>query len=262
MRPKRSLGQNFLRDETVVERIVDALELGAGDSVIEIGPGRGALTRKLLERNVSVAAIEFDRDMRAYLKEHFGDSIRLVEKDVLEVDFDGLITARAKLVGNLPYNISTPILQRLIDHRQLFSTLVLMFQREVVDRITAVAGTRERGYLTVLVEAAFHVERLFDVPAAAFVPMPKVWSAVTRLTPKPFAIDDYSLFRRIISVAFSQKRKTILNNLKSHFDNAASLLEKAEIDPNSRAETLRIDEWLRLTRTIAEQSRSIDTARF
>jgi 16S rRNA (adenine1518-N6/adenine1519-N6)-dimethyltransferase len=254
MRAKRSLGQNFLQDEAIVERIVDALELRAGESVIEIGPGRGALTRKLLERNVSVTAIEFDRDMIAYLKRQFGNSLQLVEKDVLEVDFDGLITGKAKLVGNLPYNISTPILQRLIDQRSLFSTLVLMFQREVVERITAVPGTRERGYLTVLVEAAFHVERLFDVPAAAFAPMPKVWSAVTRLTPKHSAIEDYPLFRSIISVAFSQKRKTILNTLKPHFDNAASLLERAEIDPNCRAETLHLDEGLRLARTIAEQS--------
>ena len=255
MRAKRSLGQNFLQDKAIIERIVDALELRAGEGVIEIGPGRGALTGELIERKARVLAIEFDRDMIGYLQGHFGDSIQLVERDILEVDFQGLTPEKVKLVGNLPYNISTPILQRLIEHRELFSTLVLMFQREVVDRITAVPGTRERGYLTVLVEAAFHVERLFDVPPAAFRPQPKVWSAVARLTPKPAAFENYPLLRNVLSVAFSQKRKTLLNNLRSHFNDAASLLERARIDPKSRAETLELDEWFRLTRTIEETPR-------
>jgi 16S rRNA (adenine1518-N6/adenine1519-N6)-dimethyltransferase len=261
MRAKKSLGQNFLRDESVVERIIDALDLQKKETVIEIGPGRGALTETLLARAGKVIAIEFDRDMVAVLKDRF-DTLQIVEGDVLGVDFRDLAGAEPlKVVGNLPYNISTPILQRLMDSRELFSVLVLMFQREVVDRITAAAGNSDRGYLTVLTEAAFEVERLFDVPPTAFQPTPKVWSSVVRLRPKTSVSVDET-FRRLVSVAFAQKRKTILNNLKSELNDAAALLRDGEIDPRRRAESLTLAEWFRLFEVVsASKSRAPDDAR-
>lgn len=272
MRAKKSLGQNFLRDDTVIRRIVDALQHKDTDTVIEIGPGRGALTEKLLDTGAKVIAIEIDREFVPALRVqfHFQPNFSVIEADVLDVDFAKVGTdcvsgrevlieetslptesepptdaggSDLKLVGNLPYNISTPILQRLIEQRHLFSRLVLMFQREVVERITAPPGGKERGFLSVLVENAFATEHLFDVPPQAFLPMPKVWSAVVLLTPKPAGIGDEPGFRRLVSLSFAQKRKTILNNLKPVLENASVHLAGSGIDGNRRAETLTLEEW-------------------
>ena len=259
VRAKKSLGQNFLRDSAFVTRIVAALDLNGADAVFEIGAGQGALTDKLVAEAGRVIAIEFDRDMVAILDERFRSAanFELIEADALSVDFAKLLGdvptgEKAKLVANLPYNISTPILQRLIDQRELFSVIVLMFQREVVERITAPAGGKNRGYLSVLVENAFKTEYLFDVPPGAFHPVPKVWSGVVRLKPKGAALTDYPLFRRTVSSAFAQKRKTILNNLKQTVKNAVEVLSQAGIEANRRAETLTLDEWWSLTRAISK----------
>ena len=254
MRAKRSLGQNFLQDESVSERIVAALGVQTGERVVEIGPGVGALTEKLLEMGAEVIAIEFDRDLIDGLRERFRDyaGFTVIQDDALSLDFATLrpSDSKLKLVANLPYNISTPILQRLIDYRQNFDTLVLMFQREVVERITAVAGTKERGFLTVLVEDALAAERLFDVPPTAFKPVPKVWSSVVKLTPTASSTTASREFRGLISAGFAQKRKTILNNLKNLIPNAAAHLAAAGIDPGRRAETLTIGEWRGLAAAI------------
>jgi len=261
MRAKKSLGQNFLRDETVIGTIVDALDLRNDETVIEIGPGRGALTERLLADGAKVIAVEFDRDLIPILKDKFShyESFTIFNEDALTVDFAGLISQNVKseignlkLVANLPYNISTPILQRLIDQRHLFSRLVLMFQREVVERITALAGGKDRGFLSVLVEDAFDTEYLFDVPPRAFQPVPKVWSAVVQLKPKTSAFSDDALFRKVLSVSFSQKRKNILNNLKPVFADASALLEHSGIDGRRRAETLALDEWVSLIGMISQ----------
>ncbi len=260
MRAKKSLGQNFLRDQAVIDRIIDALDLGNHETVIEIGPGLGALTERLLTKAAQVIAIEFDRDMIALLSERFAsfNNFRLINADVLNVDFVDVlktsnINEKAKLVANLPYNVSTPILQRLIEQRHLFSRLVLMFQREVVERITATPGGKERGFLSVLVENAFDSEYLFDVPPEAFQPIPKVWSSVVRLTSKPTSTADEVLFREIASLSFAQKRKNILNNLKTKLPDAATILERAGIDGKRRAETLTLKEWIILTETIVKK---------
>jgi len=142
-------------------------------------------------------------------------------------------------------------LQALANQKHLFSELVLMFQREVAERMTAKPGTSERGYLTVIVEANFNVERLFDVPPTAFRPIPKVWSSVVKLTPKFVEIADNDLFRELVSAGFAQRRKTIQNNLKMLYTDAHSLLERANIEPNRRAETLTLDEWLSLARAVS-----------
>jgi len=258
MRAKKSLGQNFLRDQSVIRRIVAALDLSEQDTVIEIGPGRGALTEQLLATGAKIVAIEIDREFVPALRVqfHFSENFQVVEADVLETDFAQYLpasgAAETKLVGNLPYNISTPILQRLIDQRELFSTIVLMFQREVVERIRASPGGKERGFLSVLVENAFDIKYLFDVRPQAFQPVPKVWSAVVRLTPKPFSLQDRPEFRNLVSAGFAQKRKTILNNLKPVLDDATKILAASGIDGKRRAETLTLHEWGVLATTIGK----------
>ena len=261
---KKSLGQNFLTDSDIIQKIVDAVDPSMTDTIIEIGPGRGALTERLVESSAQVIAIELDRNLVPYLKRAFADrpNVQVVEGDALDVDLETILSAssrasvsdKAKVVANLPYYISTAILQRLSEQRHLFSELVLMFQREVVERITAKPGNSERSYLTVIVEVCFDVEKLFDVPPDAFRPMPKVWSSVVRLTPKPNFNFDKAVFENIVSSSFAQKRKTILNNLKTSFNDAERLLAAADINPKRRAESLTLDEWVKLTTTISVDS--------
>lgn len=258
---KKSLGQNFLSDPIYINKIIDAVAPSKTDTIIEIGPGRGALTERLVESGARVIAIELDRDFVPVLREKFAghENFHVLEEDALQIDFRSLISEdsrpeipNSKLVANLPYYISTAILQRLAEQRQCFSELVLMFQKEVVDRITAEPGNSHRGFLTVLVEASFETEKLFDVPPEAFRPVPKVWSSVVRLRPKTTEIADLTAFRSIVSVAFAQKRKTILNNLKPHFTNASRSLTDAGIEPSRRAETLTLDEWTSLVAQLGE----------
>ena len=255
VRAKKSLGQNFLRDSNVIERIVGSLKLTKEDTVVEIGPGLGALTGELLQAAGQVVAVEFDRDMVALLNTGFADAdnLTIVNTDALQLDFASILQPekKVKLVANLPYNISTPILQRLSDQRHLFSELVLMFQREVVERITAKAGAKGRGFLSVLVENAFDTQSLFDVSPTAFHPIPKVWSSVVRLIPKESSVENEVLFRELVSTSFAQKRKTIFNNLKHKYQDAAAILAAGGIDAMRRAETLSLQEWSKLTEAVA-----------
>lgn len=266
---KKSFGQNFLVDRNYIDKIIGALNPQAGETVIEIGAGRGALTECLIQSGANIIAVELERDMIAVLRERFAgeENFRLVEADALKIDFRKLgenpkseiqNPKSAKLVANLPFYISTAILQRLIEQRDCFSEMILMFQREVVERITARVGNSERGFLTVLTEAYLTADKLFDVPPDAFAPAPKVWSAVVRLEPKDAAeVNDEKLFREIVSLGFAQKRKTIFNNLKNAAGNLAGklaaqggvsrALEKANIENNRRAETLTLDEWKNLS---------------
>lgn len=265
---KKSFGQNFLIDQQVVERILEAAEISEGDLVVEIGPGRGALTAALLERGAIVTAIELERDAIAFLKAEFRDAVNLelVEGDALRTDFAAICSHRAKLVANLPYNVATAILQRLTEHRDLFTSLVLMFQREVVERITAAPATPERGFLSVIAQRYFSVEHLFDVPPNAFRPVPKVTSAICRLRPRIVEPRfPESLFRGLVSAGFAQRRKTLGNNLKNAprelfvagFD-PVPVLDELQIDPRRRAETLTNDEWKRLATAVANNSDSND----
>jgi 16S rRNA (adenine1518-N6/adenine1519-N6)-dimethyltransferase len=249
MRAKKSLGQNFLRDTDVIRRIVASLAVKPGDTVIEIGPGRGALTEFLVDSEASLLAIEIDRELIPGLKTRFGSNsnFEVIEADFLTVDIRNRLAekppAKIKIVGNLPYYISTPIIQKLITLRQDYDYAVLMLQREVADRLTAKPGNSDRGFFTVLTENAFAVERLFDVRPDAFFPVPKVWSSVIKLTPKASEIEDHEAFSRLLSSAFAQKRKTILNNLKSVNKNADEILDLTGIELTRRAETLTLNEW-------------------
>lgn len=270
---KKSFGQNFLVDENYIDKIIRALNPQADEIVLEIGAGRGALTEKIIEKSGRFIAVELDRDLIPLLKEKFGrrENFRLVEQDALKINFLEIAEAenrKLKLVANLPYYISTAILQNLIEQRAAFSEMILMFQREVVSRITAKAGASERGYLTVLVEAFLRAEKLFDVPPQAFRPPPKIWSSVVRLTPKTVGaieISDENVFTQILSFGFTQKRKTILNNLKNlppqflanRDGGAENLLTECEIDFKRRAETLTLQEWAKLGNAADADSRSV-----
>lgn len=265
MKPKRSLGQNFLVKSQYSARIVDSVRPQAGETIIEIGPGQGALTEQLVASSARVVAVELDRELAAMLRGDFAGSANfsLIEADALKVDFCETImpAVTARVVANLPYNISTPILQRLIEQRRCLTEMTLMLQREVVERIVAEPGGKERGYLSVLVQLYCEAETLFDVPPGAFRPVPKVTSSVLRLKvrPQPAAeVHDESLLIELTKALFAQRRKTIFNNLRAGAvrlgmaggDEINQLLDAAELDPQRRAETLSIAELARLANGI------------
>lgn len=265
--PSKRFGQNFLTDQKIIYRIIEALGPRTDETIIEIGPGRGALTVPLLQRAGSLVAVEFDQNLIPLLSEKFSGqtNFKLIQSDALTVDFCAAIrpATSARVVANLPYNVATAILQRLIEQRHCLSEMVLMLQREVVERITAGPGSGERGYLSVFVQAYCETERLFDVAPGSFRPAPKVWSSVVKLTLRPGAINevrDEKLLWQLVSAGFAQRRKTILNNLrnapgplqeiiKSH-GGASIVLCRAEVDLQRRAETLTLEEWFRLTRVL------------
>ncbi|MEK6279207.1 MAG: 16S rRNA (adenine(1518)-N(6)/adenine(1519)-N(6))-dimethyltransferase RsmA [Acidobacteriota bacterium] len=265
LRPSKRFGQNFLVDKRIIERIIDALDPRPDETVIEIGPGKGALTGPLLERSARLIAVEFDRNLIPFLQDKFGsrENFTLVESDALVTEFCEVMgpATQARIVANLPYNIATAILQRLIEQRHCVTEMVLMLQKEVVDRITAAPGSKERGFLSVMVEAYSDTERLFDVGPGSFRPAPKVWSSVVRLTPRPeigAPVKDEKLLWQVVSAGFAQRRKTILNNLrsapsplqervKSH-GGAGIVLCHAEVDLQRRAETLTLDDWASIAR--------------
>jgi 16S rRNA (adenine1518-N6/adenine1519-N6)-dimethyltransferase len=258
--PKRRFGQNFLVDKRVIDRIISAVSPQPDETIIEIGAGRGALTSLLGEKTGRLIAIEFDRDLAPQLRTRFAGaaSVRVVEADALSIDFCKAIepATQARVVANLPYNIGTAILQRLIEQRACISEMTLMLQREVVDRITAQAGSSERGYLSVLVEAYCETEKLFDVAPQAFRPAPKVWSSVVRLHVRQkiaAEVKDEKLLWQVVSAGFAHPRKTILNNLREAPEAIQELLKKrggasivlceACVTPLRRAETFTLEEW-------------------
>ena len=266
--PSKRFGQNFLTDKSTIKKIVDALNPQPNETIVEIGPGRGALTAPLLERAGQLVAIEFDRNLIPILSDQFSknDNFKLVESDALITDICAEIrpAETARVVANLPYNIATAVLQRLIEQRACLAELVLMLQREVVDRITAVPNSAERGYLSVFVEAYCKTEKLFDVAPGSFRPAPKVWSTVVRLTPRPrmsVEVGDEKLLWQIVSAGFAQRRKTILNNLRSAppplkeklkaHGGARIVLCRAEVELQRRAQTLTLDDWTRILRALA-----------
>ena len=253
---KKRLGQHFLRDASFVARIVAALAPARDDTVVEIGPGRGALTFALLPRLTRLHAVEFDRDLIAPLSAQaaqFGE-LALHNVDALAFNFSALATPAKKLrvIGNLPYNISTPLLFHLFAHLDCIRDMVFMLQKEVVARLAAAPGGKDYGRLSVMTQAVCAVEHLFDVPPGAFAPPPKVNSAVVRLVPHrppPCALAHMPAFADIVRLAFAQRRKTLRNNLKAVL--ADEVLMAHGIDPNRRAETLTLMEFCCLAEVFA-----------
>jgi 16S rRNA (adenine1518-N6/adenine1519-N6)-dimethyltransferase len=253
--PKKRFGQHFLHDRHIVERILAAFNPRPGDHVIEIGPGPGVLTRGLAGCVGRLEAVEIDRDLAARLAEEFSESqLILHNTDALEFDFcaRALPGERLRLIGNLPYNISTPLLFHLLDQLGCVHDMLFMLQKEVVDRMAAAPGGRDYGRLSVMLQAQLAVDKLFDVRPGAFTPPPKVESSVVRLIPHaapPVAIADRAVFARIVQAAFAHRRKTLRNNLKGVL--TAADLAALGIEPERRAETLTLAEFARLAERAA-----------
>jgi 16S rRNA (adenine1518-N6/adenine1519-N6)-dimethyltransferase len=250
--PRRRFGQNFLADPHYVAKIVDAVDPRPGDNLVEIGPGLAALTADLVARAGRISAIEIDRDLAARLRARFeATQLELHEADALAFDYAQLGDA-LRIVGNLPYNISTPLLFHLFEYEQRIRDLHIMLQREVIARMTAAPGTPEYGRLSVMVQAQFAVTRLFTVPPGAFRPVPEVDSAVARLEPlggsRPH-IEDRGMFARVVAAAFGQRRKTLRNALATIAD--VPTLERAAIDPGARGETLAVTDYVRLSNLLS-----------
>lgn len=254
---KKRFGQNFLHDPNVIERILRAVNPQPSDPLIEIGPGLGALTIPLLAKMGKLTVIEIDRDVIPVLRERCGaqaDHLNIIEADALRLDYRMLVPvgSQLRLVGNLPYNISTPLLFHLLDQADCVRDMHFMLQKEVVDRMCAGPDDDAYGRLSVALAARCEVSNLFHVGPGAFNPAPKVDSAVVRLVPRKadFEIVDLKLFDRVVTQAFSQRRKTLSNALKGTADGAQ--MERAGISPKARAETLHARDYARLTAVLKQ----------
>jgi 16S rRNA (adenine1518-N6/adenine1519-N6)-dimethyltransferase len=267
-RARKRFGQNFLHDPNIIARIVRAVTPRPGQTLIEIGPGQGAITAPLVEAAENLTAIEIDRDLAAALRVRFAarPGFRLIEQDVLKVNFAELAEGHGdsqregslRILGNLPYNISTPLLFHLLDYRDLISDMVFMLQLEVVDRLAAQPGHPDYGRLSVMMQYHCKVEKLFTVPPGAFFPQPKVDSAIVKLTPwrpLPHPARNPHTLERVVRVAFSQRRKTLRNTLKTLLP--PEKLELLGIDLNLRPENVGLKDYVRLSDLVDQHSEAL-----
>lgn len=256
-RPRRSLGQHFLADGGLARRIVELARIGPGDPVIEIGPGLGALTDLLAEGTAELRLVEYDAALAADLRRRFSEQshVSVVQGDILQVDLRSLAggARRAVVIGNLPYNIATAAIARLLDHRELFARMVVMVQREVAERLRARPGSKAYGALSVLTQVTAQVERGFRVPPGAFIPRPAVESEVVVIHPsvEPQAcIEDLETFRSLVRCVFGKRRKQLVNSLRSLCERPADRLRAIGIDPTRRPETLSLEELAALSNAL------------
>lgn len=247
--PRKRFGQNFLHDEGVIDRIANAIAPRESDHLVEIGPGQGALTRSLVTAGCKVDVVELDRDLIAGLLAAFSiyPDFKLHNADALKFDFAALATGGKSLrvVGNLPYNISTPLIFKLLEHAPIVQDMHFMLQLEVVERLAARPGSKTWGRLGIMAQHRCKVEHLFDVPPEAFFPPPRVQSAIVRLQPwtnSPWPDCDEKRLRQIVSASFAHRRKTLRNNLKNLV--TAEQLQELGIDPGARAETLTLEQFI------------------
>lgn len=254
----KNLGQNFLIDENILKKIIDAAELDENSTVIEIGPGIGTLTQEMAKRCKKVVAIEIDKNLIPILEETLGnfDNIKIIHADALKVDFNKIIKEEnlenVKVVANLPYYVTTPIIAKLLNERVKISSMIIMIQKEVADRILAKPNTDEYGTLSLLCQYHCDIKKICKVSPNCFVPPPRVESMVIRLDirdQKRVDILDEDLFFNIIKSAFNMRRKTLSNSLKSiaNEDILLKALEESNIDPKRRGETLSIEEFANLS---------------
>ena len=258
---RKRFGQHFLVDEAVITAIVAAINPRPGQALVEIGPGLGALTGGLRSLAGRLTVIELDRDLAARLRGEPG--LAVVEADVLDVDFAALarqLGQPLRVVGNLPYNISTPILFHLLAVAGQVQDQHFMLQKEVVDRMVAEPGSKDFGRLSVMLQYRFHMERMFVVPPGAFNPPPRVDSAIVRMIPVDFSgvgaggtASDSELFARVVTAAFSQRRKMLRNTLRGYLDEAA--LAALGIPPTARAEDIPVADYVRLANSLADLGR-------
>ncbi|MUG68782.1 16S rRNA (adenine(1518)-N(6)/adenine(1519)-N(6))-dimethyltransferase RsmA [Paenibacillus campinasensis] len=266
---KKSLGQNFLIDQNILHKIVEAAELDETKGALEIGPGIGALTEKLAQTAGAVTAVEIDQRLIPILKEvlePYGN-VRVHHGDVLKVDLHELFRtdfadkAKVSVVANLPYYVTTPILMKLLEEKLPLENIVIMIQKEVAERMAASPGSKDYGSLSIAVQYYSVPKLICTVPHTVFIPQPNVESAVIRLEVReepPVSVPDEGFFFEVVQASFAQRRKTIANNLKSRFfpekgrERLEQLLAEAEIEPSRRGETLSIEEYARLSRVLYE----------
>ena len=268
IRPTKSLGQSFLIDNNVTAKIVDSAGIGESDTVVEIGAGPGMMTRLIADKAEKVVALEIDSRIVEVLRSELGDvpNVYIVKADVLDYDFSSVAKSgqgapcqRIKVIGNIPYNISSQILFRLIEYRDCVSSVTLMFQREVAERIMAPPGSREYGILSVVTLMYMLPSKVMTVPASCFYPKPKVESMVLKMDvrERPLCeICDHDIFRKVVRSAFAKRRKTLVNSLKEsafirNIDiDLTSILDNLGIDPKRRGETLSVEEFAGLSQAI------------
>ncbi len=248
-RARKRFGQNFLQNQHIIGNIIHALHLQSSDNVLEIGPGLGALTQPLLNVLTHLNAIEIDRDLQAHLATMPGTNGKLtvIDADALTIDYSQF-GEHLRVIGNLPYNISTPLLLRLLHYTPHIADMHFMLQKEVVDRMAANPGCKAYGRLSVMLQYFCEVEPLFDVPPEAFHPRPKVDSAVVRLTPhasSPYPPVAFTALESLVACAFSMRRKTLANNLKPVI--SAEKLASIGIDPGLRPEQISVGDYVKIT---------------
>ncbi len=262
-RLRKRFGQHFLQDQEVVARIIDAFDPQPEEQIVEIGPGRGALTGELLKRTHRLHAVELDRDLIARLQAQYAESGELIlhNADAMKFDYRTLCRPgeKLRLIGNLPYNISTPLLFHLLDQADCIRDMLFMLQQEVVDRLSAAPGGKDYGRLSVMIQWRCRVERLFHVAPKAFSPPPRVQSGVVRLVPHatpPVAVRHPEYFAKIVTTAFAQRRKTLRNSLKKLID--SKTFTGLGIDPTRRAETLSLAEFALLANSAKQGQRVVE----
>ncbi|MDD3352114.1 16S rRNA (adenine(1518)-N(6)/adenine(1519)-N(6))-dimethyltransferase RsmA [Zoogloea sp.] len=252
---RKRFGQNFLSDPNIIRKIIEAIRPQTGDRMVEIGPGLGAMTEPLMARLDHLHVCEIDRDLIARLKEkHPPEQLSIHEGDALRFDFASLVPdgAPLRVVGNLPYNISTPILFHLAEFADKVKDMTFMLQKEVVMRMVAEPGTEEYGRLSVMLQYRFQMARVFDVPPGAFRPAPKVMSSIVRMVPRPVAectATDPVLLGRIVTAAFGQRRKTLRNTLKDYLSEAD--YQALALDPGLRGEKLGVETFVAMANHVA-----------
>ncbi|WP_028452813.1 16S rRNA (adenine(1518)-N(6)/adenine(1519)-N(6))-dimethyltransferase RsmA [Chitinilyticum aquatile] len=258
--PRKRFGQNFLQDQGVIADIINATDPQADDVIIEIGPGLAALTEPLLARVPQLHVVEIDRDIVSHLSQRFPPERLVIHNaDALEFDFGALARqlkpgGRVKLVGNLPYNISTPLLFHLASFGDVIHDMHFMLQKEVVDRMVAEPSTPDYGRLSIMLQYRYLMDHIIDVPPESFYPPPKVDSAVVRMVPwpaPPHPASDYELFEQLVVAAFAQRRKTLRNNLKGIA--SAEELEDLGLKPGDRPENLSVADYVSLANWLAQK---------
>lgn len=252
-RPRKRFSQNFLQDQSIINAIVQSIHLSRSDNVVEIGPGLGALTKPLLEELDSLTAIEIDTDLQQYLQERpeFQNKLKLINSDALKVDFASLGN-NLRLIGNLPYNISTPLLIKLLHFTPYILDMHFMLQKEVADRLVATHGNKTYGRLSVMVQCYYEVSHVLDVDRHAFYPVPKVESSIVRLTPienPPLIATSFESLETLVGKAFSMRRKTLANNLKPLL--SADDISSIGINPALRPEQISTKEYIQLERFLS-----------
>ncbi len=257
-RAKKHLGQHFLNDQLIIEQIIRVIRVKETDKLVEIGPGQGALTTHLFEKNPNMACIEFDPDLIEFLTRRYPE-LKLFYQDALTFDFKEYAgDTPIRVVGNLPYNISTPIIFHLIEQLESIKDMYFMLQKEVVDRICAEPGSKKYGRLSVMVQYACQTFNLFDVPETAFTPPPKVQSAIVHLKPYtqdnfPYEPVDLEALKHVVTSAFSMRRKTLRNALKPLFD--AEQLESMDLNLQARPETLSVSDFVYIAKQLGPTSK-------